>query len=108
MVSFSQAISDAFSAIFQSFASILQTIISAFQSLISLINTLIKDVTNLSTGLVQFLMSRLVIIGAHEETDLVSGNIFIISFLTVAFFMYAVYRQRQGRPIVQEKKKNLE
>jgi hypothetical protein len=105
MLSFSQAISDAFSAIFQFFASIIQTIISAFQSLISLINTLIRDVTNLSAGLVQFLMSRLATIGAHEETDLVSDNIFIISFLTVAFFMYAVYRQRQGRPIVQEKKK---
>jgi hypothetical protein len=105
MVSFSQAISDAFSAIFQFFASILQTMVSAFQSLISLFNTLIKDVANLSAGLVQFLMGRLVTISAHEETDLVTENIFIISFLTGAFFMYAVYRQRQGSPIVQEKKK---
>lgn len=90
MASFSQAISDAFSAIFQLFASIFQSIVSAFQSLFSLVAMLVKDIANISVGLIQFLLQ----------------NIVFILVLAGSFFAYVVYQQRHGKPIVPGKKLN--
>jgi phage-related protein len=68
MASFSQAISDAFSAIFQFFASIFQTIISTLQSLVSLFNTVIKDIVNFSVQLIEFLFSKLTLCAGQQTS----------------------------------------
>ncbi|MCJ1477803.1 hypothetical protein MMC13_006476 [Lambiella insularis] len=80
-----------FASIFQTildiFASIFHAIISAIQSVFSVIGTLGRDLVDLMSGLVGFLL----------------GNIVIIGVLIAAFVGYTVFQQRQGKSVTGKK-----
>ena len=58
MPSFSQAISDVFSAIFQFFAAIFQTVVSVLQSVTSVLYRLVKDVATLPVKIIDFILRK--------------------------------------------------
>ncbi|MCJ1411402.1 hypothetical protein MMC19_005491 [Ptychographa xylographoides] len=87
MTGITSSISALISSIIQIFTSILNTILNGVQSVAAVAGTLVKDVFDLASGLVGFLL----------------GNIVIIGVLIAAFVGYTVYQQRQGKSLSGKK-----
>ncbi|KAG0645945.1 hypothetical protein D0Z07_7995 [Hyphodiscus hymeniophilus] len=98
----------AFGSILAVFQSILNAILGVFQTLLSAVGTTISGLAHTFEGLLKFLLSEFANMshGRWVRGDAVwnmlttdAGNIVVIGGLVAAFFLYAVYQQRNGRPV---------
>jgi len=89
MPSLISSISDIISGIFGSIVAVFQTIFNAilgvFQTLLAAVGTTVSGLAHTFEGLIKFFL----------------GNIVVIGTVVGAFFLYAIYQQRNGRSVAQ-------
>ena len=96
------AITAALGSIVAVFQSLLNAILGVIQTMFAALGTAVSGLAQTFEGLVKFLLGEFL----HETKrwcaqilTLETGNIVVIGGVVAAFFLYAMYQQRNGRPV---------
>jgi hypothetical protein len=108
---FISSIFGAITAVLSSILAVLQSLVSTVWGIVSTafaaVGTMVSGLAQTFEGLVKFLLSKLRLPSAGPNTNTATaGNIAVIGGIVAALFVYGVYQQRNGRPIIAAPAKN--